>query len=130
MLGEMVAKRQTESQQHPRKFTRAAAWEGREPCSWSQEASGGSCWSLVPAGQSERVRTPPLLLTCLQDSNHLASTEKEGGTRLGKVYLLNRVQLRHCVPKARRQPKHLCSPCRSTATDVALLALRSSRPSS
>lgn len=58
MLGEMVAKRQTESQQHPRKFTRAAAWEGREPCSWSQEASGGSCWSLVPAGQSVRTLLP------------------------------------------------------------------------
>lgn len=44
--------------------------------------------------------------------------------------MLSRVQLRHCVPKARRQPKHLCSPRRSTATEVALLALRSSRPSS
>lgn len=32
MLGEKVAKRQTESQQHPRKFTKAAAWECREPC--------------------------------------------------------------------------------------------------
>lgn len=51
MLGEKVAKRQTESQQHPRKFTKAAAWECREPCPLSQEG-------LVPAGQSERVRSP------------------------------------------------------------------------
>lgn len=97
-----------------------------------QLVSGGFGWQLLEPSSCWPVceDPPPLLSTCLQDSNHLASTEKEGGTRLGKVYLLNRVQLRHCVPKARRQPKHLCSPCRSTATDVALLALRSSRPSS
>lgn len=41
--------------------------------------------------------------------------------------MLNRVQLRHCVPKARRQPKHLCSPCRSTATAVALQAFEFSQ---
>lgn len=96
-----------------------------------RKASGGGCWSLVPAGQSERVRSPhPLCRPAFRTQTTWPPQKRREGARVEKVYLLTRVQLRHCVPKARRQPKPLCSPRRGTATDVALLALRSTRPSS
>lgn len=82
-----------------------------------RKASGGGCWSLVPAGQSERVRSPhPLCRPAFRTQTTWPPQKRREGARAGKVYLLTRAQLRHCVPKARRQPSaapqehsHRCS---------------------